>query len=251
MAGGRVQALVQGSQESGEGVSTLLVVGARRDSLGAAVAHQANGSGYHVVKGGLHEEDYGIDLVQDSISKLEGALSTIQPTHVVCTVGLNTAREPGESDPGVWYRMHYEANVIGPMRLLEAWIRLLAETDTGHTQHHYVAVSSNSAHVPRSGSAAYCSSKAALSMALRVKAREAANGGSNLFVYGYEPGLLAGTPMTQDTEQRWSGLALTRMRDARLKHGLPTASLAWMMVQNLTLGPEVNGCMFRLDADEA
>lgn len=230
----------------------MLVVGARPLSVGEAVAVSAKYEGYHVVTMGLHDEDERLDLAKDSVARMRLLLAQLRPQHIVCTAGINVP-EGDDEDPTEWYQRHFAVNVIGPMRLLGAWRDLLRQEGVGGHR-HFVAISSNSAHVPRSQSAAYCASKAALSMALRVKAREVAGSGSTVepFVYGYEPGLIAQTPMTKDTVAQFgTGVPLTRMRDPRLAGGYPPSNLGWMIVNNLVLGPEVNGVMFRLDADEA
>ena len=221
-----------------------MVVGARQGSLGWAVARQAQATGYVPVTAGLHDEDLTLDVCADDLPTLTEKLAAVRADHVVCTVGLNGVEPVG--DPWDWYRWHFEVNVTGPMRLLLAWEAVITNA-TGH----FVAVSSNSAQVPRSGSAAYCASKAALSMALRVKARERAATDRPPLVYGYEPGLLAGTPMTGETVERFGSGQLTRMRSPRLAGGMSPLGLAWMIVSNLSLGPEVNGCLFRVDADES
>jgi NAD(P)-dependent dehydrogenase (short-subunit alcohol dehydrogenase family) len=233
-------------------MSTILVVGAKPGSIGDAIRLAAMFEDWHVVRGGIEAEEVEMDLVADNMGKLASALALVQPTHIVCTVGMNAPRPSYESDPAEWHRWHYETNFLGPMRLLEAWSLLLKEENPKSSGlHHYVAISSNSSRVPRSGSAAYCASKAALSMGLRVKAREGAAAGSNLVVYGYEPGLVADTPMTRETEERWRGLSLTRMRDERLKLGLPVNHLAQFVVGNLRFGLEMNGMLLPFDADEA
>jgi NAD(P)-dependent dehydrogenase (short-subunit alcohol dehydrogenase family) len=229
----------------------VLVVGARKGSLGEEVAMYAALAAYDVVTAGIAGEERTLSL-GSSVLSLAAFLEKEQPTHVVCTVGINNPEQ--DLDPDAlqeWYRWHFGVNVVMPMKLLQAWTMVLANNDTERVPHHYVAISSNSAHVPRSGSAAYCASKAALSMALRVKARELSGAGSNLFVYGYEPGLLADTPMTADTVAQFGPGRLTRMRDQRLAGGMAKSSLASLIVHNLGSGPEVNGCMFRLDADES
>lgn len=229
----------------------VVVVGARQNSIGAAIAHAARGAAYEVMTAGIGagDEEYDLDVVSDGIADMAMQLGHLQPTHLVCTVGINMP-EPVSDDPTDWYRWHFETNVVGPMRLLKAW-RIVLGTLSLIQNHHFVAISSNSATVPRSGSAAYCASKAALSMALRVKAREGAGQQDSCLVYGYEPGLVRATPMTADTAARFGGaLGLTRMRDGRLSEGISAAALASLVVHNLSLGPEVNGVLFRLDADE-
>ena len=237
---------VQGKE--GE-VKRVLVVGCRPGSIGEAVYYAALSSCYEAVFAGLHEEPYEIDVVNDSVADMAMQLGALRPDHIVCTVGINMP-EPLAEDPADWYRWHFETNVAGPMRLLKAWDIVLGAISFSE-HNHFVAISSNSASVPRSGSAAYCASKAALSMALRVKAREGAAQQASRLVYGYEPGLVRATPMTADTEARFgSGVPLTRMRDPRLSAGISAGALASLVVHNLSLGPEVNGVMFRLDADE-
>lgn len=238
-------------REEGE-VKRVLVVGARPGSIGAAVAEQAAMYDYDVVTAGMNEEDHYMDLVDRAHSELVHDLIELDPTHVVCTVGINKP-EPVMVDTANWYRWHFDVNVTGPMRLLKAWQQVMGNgvLVSRDSCRHFAAISSNSASVPRSDSAAYCASKAALSQALRVKAREGAGHESAILVYGYEPGLVAGTPMTADTVAQFGpGVALTRMRDPRLSAGISADALASLVVHNLTLGPEVNGVLFRLDADE-
>lgn len=186
---------------------------------------------------------------------LGSVLMQVQPQHVVVTAGIN--QPESDEDLVKQYQAHFAANVIGPMQLLHAWRSLLSQQSDIGMVRHYVAISSNSARVPRSNSAPYCASKAALSQALRVKAREVAASAVGratyrLAVYGYEPGLLASTPMTADTVAQFgSGVPLTRMRHPELAHGFSPERLAKMVVHNLGLGLEMNGMLVPLDADEA
>lgn len=224
---------------------TLLIVGARENGLGAriretALARHAR-EDWKVVTAGVAGEERLLDVcgpMGDMVEVLQG----VQPSLVVCTVGKNEARD-GQS-LGAWMSDHFFVNVTGPMRLLDAWLMA-----GGHGEgSQYVAISSNSAHIARRGSTAYCASKAALSMALRVRAREI--GGDPVVVYGYEPGLLANTPMTEEVRQRFEG-PLSRMQGSGLDKGLNPYRLAGMVVCNLALGgAELNGCMLRIDAGE-
>lgn len=230
---------------------TLLVVGARAGSLGAAIAEEWATYGQPVVTAGISgEEDRHLDLVRNSITAMSGLIREVQPVHVVCTVGIN---EPQEGvDPLHWYRKHLEVNAIGPLRLLDAFAEWaqgqLSETSGPR---HYVAISSNSAFLPRTASAAYCASKAALSQGIRVEGREACGGDRGWVAYGYEPGLLAGTPMTADSEARFSG-ALHRMRGERVARGIAPEALAEVVVSNLRGlgGPMLNGTLVRFDGGE-
>ena len=116
---------------------------------------------------------------------------------------------------------------------------------------HFVAISSNSAHIARSGSAPYCASKAALSMAIRAEARDLARSYDlhTVIAYTYEPGWLEGTAMSNDVASRYPGMQPHRMLG--LDAGLPPSRLAGMIAYNLRhCGRELNGCVLRVDAGE-
>lgn len=234
-------------------MTRVLIVGAQPHSLGEAVATEAQNRTYEVKTAGIKNEQIALDVLLDPMSRLVEVMNLIQPSVVVCTVGLNMPRAEAEPDVTDWYRWHMETNVTGPMRLLEAMRTAAVNPDflpeAGFL--HYVAISSNSARLPRSGSAAYCASKAALSMAIRVTAREGWGGDHDgILVYGYEPGLLAGTPMTQKTQERWAGQSLHRMRGWSLADGIPTDSLAALIVRNFSCGPAINGTLIPYDEGE-
>lgn len=230
----------------------VLVVGARGGSLGEAVREAALCAGYEPLCAGISGEPISMDChltpMEDMVSTLRG----LQPRFVVCTAGVNMPQPEDMVDPVDWYRWHFEANVTGPMRLLYALQEASNNADylPESGMLHYVAISSNSARLPRSSSAAYCASKAALSMALRVAAREGRGGDQDgILVYGYEPGLLAGTPMTRKTEDRW-GIGTHRMRGFELEKGIPVTELATLIVQNFRRGPAINGTLIPYDAGE-
>lgn len=232
----------------------VLVVGARDHSLGAAVATYAHTGGYDVYKAGISGEAVQLDL-SDTVTgwpRLTNVLANLQPQHIVCTVGFNMPQphESGKEELNDWWRWHYETNAMMPLRLLDAWLSAMDRKDYERhmSPRHYVAISSNSARLPRSQSAAYCASKAALSMALRVRARE--EKAQRCTIYGYEPGLLDGTPMTAKSRQAFAG-SLTRMRPDTLVEGARVADLAQLIVGNLAHeGQALNGVLLPYDADE-
>lgn len=227
----------------------LLVVGARGGSLGAAVTSSALRHGYAPYTAGIQGEQLELNLEPSgsSMERLTDVLRNVQPRHIVCTVGINMPEPMDQPDVFDWWRWHMEINCIAPMRLLEAWMRVYQSEAVANVG-HYVAISSNSATIPRTNSAAYCASKAALSMALRVKAREIACDGPT--VYGYEPGLLAGTPMTKKSEAAFAG-PLHRMKPRTLAGGIDPYDLAELIVSNLGHhGPALNGSMIGYAADE-
>lgn len=235
---------------------TVLVVGAQPRSLGGWVAEMLNGlmvydrpveEQWRIATAGLGDEEYHMDCYTDSYAALIDLLGSVKPDSIVCTAGVNEPREKHQMLHD-WYEEHYRVNVVGPMRLLEAWLTM---QDTGAFERgyprHYVAISSNSAHIARTYSGAYCASKAALSMALRCKARELA--GDPVLVYGYEPGLLQGTPMTDVVRERLGNRSLTRIPGQ--PDGLPTHRLANLIARNLVWGgSELNGCLLRVDGGD-
>jgi NAD(P)-dependent dehydrogenase (short-subunit alcohol dehydrogenase family) len=237
----------------------LLVLGARPDSLGGAVADTATNAGYEVITAGISGEEFELDLHLANPDTILEVLQESMPQHVVCTVGVNMPQPEGEVELRDWYRWHFEANVIGPMRFLEEFARWTAEGFDPYkpfSLRHFVAISSNSASIPRTNSAAYCASKAALSQALRVKAREASGGDNGFIVYGYEPGWLANTPMSNNIEKRFEGRGTSirnmhRMRGEALAAGVYVNALAAQIVAGLLVpGAALNGATIRYDGGE-
>ncbi len=237
----------------------LLVVGAAQGSLGSAVAAEAERQCIRVVTAGVQRDgfhEHYLDVTRP-MGDVVNTLRTIGPfTHVVCTAGVNKQAHLSEAEGVVTARMysHMLVNAIGPICLLESWMNLLKKSDLpSHWQGQFVAISSNSAQVARSSSAPYCASKAALSMAIRCAARELAVSQQRwrrLLVYGYEPGWIEDTPM--------SNRILKGLPDETPPHRIPGGGigvskehLASLVVRNLLMPSQMlNGCMMRLDGGE-
>lgn len=224
----------------------LLVVGAQPGSLGEAVAAAAASQGHDVVTGGINGEDLYLNVLTTDDWLM--AFSGHDVDAVVCTAGINEPAQDGSLNEGEWFagwmRRSLTVNTIGPMNVLMWFLEYLRNNEKEGAQ--FVAISSNSARIARSNSMAYCASKAALSMAIRVAAREAK--GHPAIIYGYELGLLQGTPMSRATEQRF-GPAQTRMPGA--PGGLPVGAVAAQIVAGLGVGGmALNGSLIRLDAGE-
>jgi NAD(P)-dependent dehydrogenase (short-subunit alcohol dehydrogenase family) len=231
---------------------TCAVFGALPGSLGAAIEIHLWGLGCAVttfgpgrvptgdtfVNGESGEEEPVTEAVHDyewQWGPGKRVLPDLRPyDNVVVTMGVNL---DDAEDP--WGFKNMEVNFHGPMALARKWRDLKKPG-------HFVVVSSNSAHIARSGSAAYCASKAAVSMGLRALARDAEVG----VFYGWEFGLLAGTPMTRQVAERLGpDVPLTRMR--ALPGGIPPEDASSHVVNALRYGwREMNGCMFRVDAGE-
>jgi NAD(P)-dependent dehydrogenase (short-subunit alcohol dehydrogenase family) len=234
---------------------TVLVVGARPNSLGDAISLVVRAD-YHVITAGLNDELLKYDIGVGPATDKE-LLEAVEPDHIIVTAGINKPCPPYPNRVGDWYRDHFEVNVTGPMRLLESWILHRVNSDqTGFG--HYVAISSNSAHIARTESDAYCASKAALSMALRCRGRGLARKGYPLAVYGYEPGLLRDTPMTTEVDTRlrkevlqFHPIVMHRMPGVE-PAGIDPRMVANVVAANLRSGAHamLNGTMTRLDAGE-
>lgn len=219
--------------------TNLLVVGAAPNSLGEAIVKAAVNSSLFVATAGISGERFQMDVL-DPI-EVQNVLNWVQPMNIVVTTGINVGSRVGEGGEYLdQMEKSFAVNVTGVMGVLNAWLKVRGARDGS-----FVAVSSNSAHIARSNSAPYCASKAALSMAIRVAARELQ--GAPL-VYCYEFGLLRGTPMTQETEKRF-GESQTRMPGQ--PKGLYAEHAAERIVGDVVV-PWVglNGVCMRYDAGE-
>lgn len=228
----------------------VMVIGARPNSLGDAIREQLTIAGYTPVTAGVKGEGRAFDVMAMTVSDMVHAFNVVKPHHLICTVGMN-APYGGDRTLDSWYGSHLRLNCVGPMKALEAFHHYteLSVNRQRNEYQHAVVISSNSARIPRTNSAAYCASKAALSMAVRCKARELGKAGSVVLAYGYEPGLLGGTPMTEAVTGALDDVAMHRMPGVGPK-GLTPDRVAAMVVRNLEGGRELNGCMFPVDAGE-
>lgn len=214
----------------------LAIFGARKKSIGQTVGKYWSDmyDGKVVTAGISGEEDYTVNMSDDE--EITNFLAAEQPDRVLVTIGMNEEMSDKEG-MDFWLADHFAVNVIMPMQILELW-KGVGLPDGGH----FVAISSNSAHIPRSQSMAYCSTKAALSMALRCAARDAMKAGVDFSIYGWEPGLVKGTPMS-------GSRGGTRM----LGHpeGLTRRALALQIVNTMAFGgTEYSGVLVRLDNGE-
>jgi NAD(P)-dependent dehydrogenase (short-subunit alcohol dehydrogenase family) len=218
----------------------VAVFGARSGSLGAAVATRLRAQGVSVRTYGIGDEDVPISY---NFMTLDAEMADYMPSDVLVTTGMNRPRKIDAADFEAVFNETMNANVTLPLRVLRAAI----ENVTADVR-SVAFISSNSAHIARTESAAYCASKAALSMAIRVAAREQAGRGP--IVYGYEPGLLDGTPMTEKSAASFGG-ALHRIPGLPPREGLDVEWFAEYVAANL-IHPSMalNGTLMRLDGGE-
>lgn len=216
----------------------LMVFGARKKSIGQMTANMWGDmfDGQTVTAGVTNEEQHLIHY--EDTDQVREFIAEHKPDRMLVTLGRNETLADFNGDTELWLNDHFHTNVVMPMMLLDAWL----ESDVMPDGAHFVVLSSNSAHIPRSGSMAYCASKAGLSMAIRCAARDFGKAGIDASIYGYEPGLVKGTPMSG----KRGG---TRMLG--LPNGMPRRALAQQIATNMAFGgPEFNGVLVRLDAGE-
>lgn len=229
---------------------TLLVLGAQSGgSLGAAIATMAEEAGFGmVVTAGLRDEEFHCDARR--ANDLKEAYELFKPDYVVCTIAVNNPTSTNDQFLRSAMLDSFDANVVAPMEALRLFRHApRAPGHSGRWLRKFVAISSNSARIPRTQSAPYCASKAALSMALRVAARELARTDEDILVWGYEPGLLAGTPMTQQSAATFTG-PLHRMPGVS-PEGIPPSVLALKVIDDLAHSSvALHGVMVPFDAGE-
>lgn len=230
----------------------VLVVGTRPFSLGEAIYLALYNAGVEAVRADKPpaiDDTYELDSavykcnITDRVDVIK-MLEVLRPTDVVCCVGVNL------DDEHLWLNavIQNEVNYLAPLQLLDEtisyWNSLDGEAVNGY---NFVAISSNSAHIARSKSAGYCASKAALSMALRCVARNY-GGRDGYCIWGYEPGFIVGTLMSQEVEERMPNAQLHRIPGG---HGLDKWALADGIAHDIIhVQHAFNGCMFRLDGGE-
>lgn len=228
----------------------LLVVGATPGSLGEAIVQAGEDAGYLVTAAGLGEGAHeGRELdVRDNRAVRQLFEEQYIP-NVVCTAGVNW--QDGNGPFRGVMEQHMEVT-IGVVSMIAQWAR----AHVTHTlksipgplyEGNFVAISSNSARIPRSQSVAYCMSKAALSMGVQGMARKLAN--TDLSVWCYEPGWIENTPMSERV-QRWLPQGGKPHRIVGEERTWQPEALAIRIIQDLHFGRQLNGCCIRLDAGE-
>lgn len=233
----------------------LLVIGAQDASLGQAVADFGRVRRWEVVTAGVSgQEMVELDLRRagqptwDHLFEERGL-----PHAVVCTAGINepsySLTEDRPPDLGRSLLINVEVHMYALWHWLRAWREHPYATAFPLS---WVSISSNSASIARSKSMAYCASKAALSMALRCAGRDMA--GSPFSIYGYEPGWIDGTPMSEAKEEELAEDS-TSPGDTKL-HRIPgdrtvsTDDMSAIIINNLDLDRSLNGTLLRVDGGE-
>lgn len=242
----------------------VLVLGCAKGSFGEYLAEAFEGmfeadrkmyKTWGVLRADISELGQWHYDVTDSQSEHDRLMALYKPHHVVYAVGINRQDAPGgvaqvgtNSTLANSATDHFEVNVAGFLRVAEAFKRVALPGS------HLVAVSSNSAYLPRSPSVGYCVSKAALSMAVRVLARRWRG---EPIVWGVEPGLMN----TRATIEGVNSGAFTdvsgrpkpahRMLGVSSRYGLSAPQLAESVAHDVLWGGQwLNGTLRQMDAGE-
>jgi len=165
--------------------SALVIGGA--SGIGAAVADQYRSRGIAVLVWDVQSPcDIHCDVGDpDSIDRAVRATveRTGVPRWVTITAGIGHSGLLGDLDPGDWDRV-MQVNARGPWLCMRALAAAMAEAGQPGSM---VATSSVSAHLVDRNMGAYCASKAALNMLVRVAAAEW--GGQGIRVNAVAPGV--------------------------------------------------------------
>jgi NAD(P)-dependent dehydrogenase (short-subunit alcohol dehydrogenase family) len=217
------------------------ILGARKGSLGAALKDVIRSAGDNAITWGITNDE-------------DNKISDFDPSacNVICTIGINEPYDLAVNSTAdlEWTMEH---NLMVPLRYFQQWLTTpIRETPvTGsNPRGRFVFISSNSAHIARSGSLSYCASKAALSMAVRVAARDisAHRGGRGVwdrrYVWCYEPCWIEGTPMSQEVLDRLDGNLAHRIPGGK---GVSRHRLAQLIHDNMRQEMVLHGACIRVD----
>lgn len=218
-----------------------IVLGARSQSLGHHIAHfrgmdtaGPNGENHHWV----------MEHLYSGLAETAGNDFRV----IVNTVGING--ETPVDDPGSALDGLHQVNVNSTSHLsfIQEWVALTKNRFNPEFPGIYIAISSNSAHIARTGSAYYCASKAALSMGIRSMAREASRKELPHVITAIEPGYIEGTPMSDDVEERLpQGVPPHRIPSGRPVEKSTITALVSLIIHDPW---SFHGCPIRLDGGE-
>jgi len=171
---------------------TVSVIVGGASGIGAALAEQERDAGHDVsvwdvqppadIRVDISDED-GVRAAVEATVAAVGLVDRLSVCAGVGSSGLLT-----DLDMAEWDRVQ-AVNTRGPMLVMREWARRLAEHDRPAS---FVAVTSVSAHLTDRNMGAYCASKAALNMVVKVAAAEW--GAARIRVNAVGPGV-TDTPM--------------------------------------------------------
>lgn len=165
----------------------LWVLGAKTGGIGDAIVDAANGRlAYDEVVATGKEVDVRSPGQVDAFVKANGPFSS-----VVYSVGINQLALINDITVPQYLDM-FNVNVVGFSNVLQALVR-------NQTSGNIVAISSDASRTPMRGSLMYCSTKAAMDMAIKCAARELA---PSWRINGIAPSMVSDTNMSVEVEQQ-------------------------------------------------
>lgn len=168
--------------------SVLILGGATEGGIGAAIVERLDWLGHLV----FAPNQAMLDVTNDDPDAMMAVLEECQPDSVVYSVGINELEWSWALERESFERI-MRANVWG-------FINVLRTLQTTSRPYSVLAITSDAAYRPMRTSMAYCASKAALDMAIRVASRELAAEGWR--INGLAPGKVEGTAMTKYVDDR-------------------------------------------------
>lgn len=168
--------------------NVLVFGGATPDSIGFGIVEALQFRGHKVF---APDQDF-LDVAKATVGQWTALLYDFRPDAVVYSVGVNELEWSWAIEQESFERIMM-ANVWGFINMMKG----LQGTGRAYS---VLALTSDAAHRPMRTSIAYCASKAALDMAIRVAARELSPEGWR--VNGLAPGKVAGTAMTKYVDER-------------------------------------------------
>lgn len=165
----------------------VLVLGADGNNIGGAIAERVAWLGHHPITPTAMQLD-----VTEEHETIVDFLHSCRPDAVVYSVGVNELEWSSMLTRDSFERIMF-INVWGFINVLKA-LQAMGRS------YSVLAVTSDAAYRPMRTSMAYCASKAALDMAVRVAARELS--GEGWRINAIAPGKVAGTPMTEYVDRR-------------------------------------------------
>ena len=154
--------------------------------IGKGIADRLESTGDHVV---LVTSEHVVDVTNGfMIAEYVRCFSPFD--NVIYSAGVNVPCFIENLDSDV-LQQTFDVNVVG-------FIRVLNELTRAQRHGTVCAIVSDAANRPMRSSIAYCSSKAALQMAIRCAGRELS---PNWRIFGISPGVVADTPMTRNVNE--------------------------------------------------
>lgn len=190
----------------GRNEQARMVLGAREGNLGDEIAALLNTDLTFDLRTSSPERQANIH----DMNMMEELLIKHRPEVLVVSAGVNLPDQRG--DWAQFYRNTEIQMIMSASTLSVVNLWMATSAAVSDAEHVCVVVSSNSAAVPRAGSAGYCASKAAVSHGMRSLAREASKDPNlqNVSLVTVEPGLIIDTPMTQQWTDKNPGVAPSR-----------------------------------------